>query len=99
VPTLALVWIRPWLSTSPHTQKTHWSQTILTFPEPIAMASGKLSDDRLAAVGTDACPAMKIHLRISIAVEHRSIDISLETAGIGSDGSKRKWPVQIFNLC
>ena len=89
------------LSTSPHTPKTHWSQTILTFPEPIAMASGKLSDDRLAAVGTDACPAMKIHLRISIAraVEHRSIDISLETAGIGSDGSKRKWPVQIFNLC
>nr|POF08844.1 putative protein arginine n-methyltransferase 3 [Quercus suber] len=88
------------LSTSPYTPKTHWSQTILTFREPIAMASGKPSGDRLAAIGTEACPAMKIQLRVSIAraVEHRSIDISLETVGIGSDGRKCKWPVQIFNL-
>ena len=64
------------------------------------MASGKPSGDRLAAIGTEACPATKIQLRVSIAraVEHRSIDISLETAGIGSDGRKCKWPVQIFNL-
>jgi protein arginine N-methyltransferase 3 len=88
------------LSTSPSTPKTHWSQTILTFQEPIAMASAKPSGDRFAAVGTDACPATKIHLRISIAraVEHRSIDISLETAGIGPDGRKRKWPAQLFTL-
>ncbi|KAK7856912.1 putative protein arginine n-methyltransferase 3 [Quercus suber] len=48
----------------------------------------------LAAIGTEACPAMKIQLRVSIAraVEHRSIDISLETVGIGSDGRKCKWP-------
>lgn len=88
------------LSTSPHTPKTHWSQTIFTFREPIAMALGKLSVDKLAAVGTDACPAVSVHLRISIAraAEHRSIDISLETSGVDPDGRKRCWPVQMFSL-
>ncbi|KAJ4833948.1 hypothetical protein Tsubulata_016659, partial [Turnera subulata] len=42
-------------STSPYTPKTHWSQTILTFQEPIAMAFGRHSADRSAVVGTDAC--------------------------------------------
>ncbi|KAL9407158.1 hypothetical protein Peur_004130 [Populus x canadensis] len=89
------------LSTSPYTPKTHWSQTIFTFLEPIAMAPGKPYVDKSAAVGTDACPASRIHLRISIAraVEHhRSIDISIETSGVDLDGRKRRWPVQIFNL-
>ncbi|KAF8403658.1 hypothetical protein HHK36_011762 [Tetracentron sinense] len=88
------------LSTSPHTPKTHWSQTIFTFREPIVMASGKPNADDLAAIGTDACPASRIHSRISIAraVQHRSIDISLETTAIGSGAQKRSWPVQMFNL-
>ncbi|KAK3219341.1 hypothetical protein Dsin_013311 [Dipteronia sinensis] len=88
------------LSTSPYIPKTHWSQTIFTFREPIAMASGNFSANKTEAIGTDTCPAGRIHLRVSIAraVEHRSIDISLETTGIGSDGRKRSWPVQIFNL-
>lgn len=89
------------LSTSPYTPKTHWSQTIFTFLEPIAMAPGKPYVDKSAAVGTDACPASRIHLRISIAraVEHhRSIDISIETSGVDLDGRKHCWPVQIFNL-
>ncbi|KAB1209701.1 putative protein arginine N-methyltransferase 3 [Morella rubra] len=64
------------------------------------MASGKMSGNSSAAVGTDAYPATGTHLRIGIAcaTEHRSIDISLETAGIGPDGRKRKWPVELFNL-
>ncbi|XP_058226018.1 probable protein arginine N-methyltransferase 3 [Rhododendron vialii] len=89
------------LSTSPYSPKTHWSQTILTFREPIAISLGSTASDTLAAVGTDACPAVKVHLRISIAraaSPHRSIDISLEIAGIAPDGRKRSWPVQIFNL-
>ncbi|XVF82446.1 hypothetical protein PTKIN_Ptkin16aG0048800 [Pterospermum kingtungense] len=88
------------LTTSPYTPKTHWSQTILTFREPIAVASSKFTAEGSAAVGTDACPASKILLRISIAraTQHRSIDISLETAGVGSNGLKRNWPVQMFNL-
>ncbi|CAL5381514.1 unnamed protein product [Camellia sinensis] len=47
------------LSTSPYALQTHWLQTILTFTEPITMALGKLDADRLAEVGTEACPAMK----------------------------------------
>ncbi|KAH1064449.1 hypothetical protein J1N35_029436 [Gossypium stocksii] len=88
------------LSTSPYTPKTHWSQTILTFREPISVASSKFTAEGSAAVGTDACPASKILLRISIAraTQHRCIDISLETAGVGSNGRKRSWPVQMFNL-
>ena len=88
------------LSTAPFNTKTHWSQTILTFREPIAIASGKSSTDRSLAIGTDGCPAARISLRISIvrASQHRSIDISMETAGVGPDGRKRSWPVQFFNL-
>ncbi|XP_024021790.1 probable protein arginine N-methyltransferase 3 [Morus notabilis] len=88
------------LSTSPHTPKTHWSQTILTFREPIAIAAGKSDVHRSAAIGTDGCPATNISLRISIvrASQHRSIDISMETSGVGPDGRKRSWPVQLFNL-
>lgn len=88
------------LSTSPSTPRTHWSQTLLTFQEPIAIASEKSSADTSAAVGTNAYPASRIHLRISIvrAYQHRSIDISLETTGVGPDGRKCSWPVQLFNL-
>ncbi|KAL5570590.1 hypothetical protein UlMin_027165 [Ulmus minor] len=88
------------LSTSPHTPSTHWSQTILTFREPIVMASQKLMFDKSAAIGSNACPAMRINLRMSIvrASQHRSIDISMETVGIGPDGRKRSWPVQLFNM-
>lgn len=88
------------LSTSPYTPKTHWSQTSLTFREPIAIALAKPGADRFAAVGTEACSAVKIYSRISIAraSPHRSVDISLEISGICPDGRKRSWPIQIFNL-
>lgn len=88
------------LSTSPYTPKTHWSQTILTFREPIAMGSGKENGRKPAAIGTEAYPAVKIDLRVSIArsTEHRSIDISMEAAGVGPDGQRRCWPAQLFSL-
>ncbi|KAF6155428.1 hypothetical protein GIB67_019954 [Kingdonia uniflora] len=88
------------LSTSPYTPKTHWSQTIFTFTEPIAMGTGEFRTDCSTSIGTSASPATRIQLRISIvrSSQHRSIDISLETSGISSDGQKRCWPVQIFNL-
>ncbi|PKI68715.1 hypothetical protein CRG98_010772 [Punica granatum] len=90
------------LSTSPHTLKTHWAQTILTFREPIAMLPRKAddTDKRSQGAGIEGSPAEKIHLRVSIvrAPEHRSIDISLEAAAICSDGRKVTYPVQIFNL-
>ncbi|KAL0743849.1 hypothetical protein Bca4012_085362 [Brassica carinata] len=90
------------LSTSPYTPPTHWSQTVLTFQEPILVAPASVlsGDDRRGAIGTEECPASSIHLRVSVAraSEHRSIDVSLEATGVSSKGQKRRWPVQIFNL-
>jgi protein arginine N-methyltransferase 3 len=88
------------LSTSPFSTPTHWSQTIFTFEEPIAMTNEESVADSSASVGTAECPAVTVRSRISIvrASEHRSIDISVETTGISSDGRKRSWPAQIFNL-
>ncbi|KHN01970.1 Hypothetical protein glysoja_045965 [Glycine soja] len=88
------------LSTSPYMPRTHWSQTILTFREPIAMGFGKGNRGKPEAIGTEVYPAAKIDLRVSIvrSTEHRSIDISLEAAGVEPDGQKRSWPAQLFNL-
>ncbi|PKU87939.1 probable protein arginine N-methyltransferase 3 [Dendrobium catenatum] len=88
------------LSTSPYLPKTHWSQTIFTFQEPVAMASAKSKSEYDGLVGTERCPAVRISSRISIARSsvHRSLDISMETTGISLDGRKRSWPVQIFDL-
>lgn len=88
------------LSTSPYTPKTHWSQTILTFQEPITIALGEYSGLSSGAVGTNACPASKIQCRISIArgAEHRSIDISMELSAVSIGDQKRTLPVQMFNL-
>ncbi|KAI5008313.1 hypothetical protein ZWY2020_009361 [Hordeum vulgare] len=88
------------LSTSPFSTPTHWSQTIFTFEEPIAMVKDGSVVGSSASIGTAECPAVTIRSRISIvrASEHRSIDISIETTGVSSDGRKRSWPAQIFNL-
>lgn len=88
------------LSTSPFSTPTHWSQTIFTFEEPIAMAKEESTMGSSALAGTDECPTTTLSSRINIvrASEHRSIDISVETTAISSDGRKRSWPVQIFNL-
>ncbi|XP_042383245.1 probable protein arginine N-methyltransferase 3 [Zingiber officinale] len=88
------------LSTSPYSPKTHWSQTILMFREPIVLSSSDITASMTGAVGTEECPAVAIRSRISIARSsaHRSIDVSLEPQAISSDGRKRSWPVQIFNL-
>ncbi|TKW32110.1 hypothetical protein SEVIR_2G148300v4 [Setaria viridis] len=88
------------LSTSPFSTPTHWSQTIFTFEEPIAMVKEESTLGSSASVGTDECPATMLRSRISIvrASEHRSIDISVETTAFSSDGRKRSWPIQIFNL-
>ncbi|KAK8942968.1 putative protein arginine N-methyltransferase 3 [Platanthera zijinensis] len=88
------------LSTSPYSPRTHWSQTIFTFREPIAMTSAEAIAEDNGMVGTEQCPAERIRSRISITRSpvHRSIDISMETTGISTDGKKRHWPVQIFDL-
>ncbi|GAB2213591.1 hypothetical protein Droror1_Dr00017901 [Drosera rotundifolia] len=88
------------LSTSPYTPKTHWSQTILTFKEPLAISFKAPGNYGSSAAGGWSSPALKILLRISIAhaEQHRAIDISLETTAVGHDGRKHSLPAQIFNL-
>uniref|UniRef100_A0A0D6R5I3 C2H2-type domain-containing protein n=1 Tax=Araucaria cunninghamii TaxID=56994 RepID=A0A0D6R5I3_ARACU len=90
------------LSTSPYKPNTHWSQTLLTFKEPIALSSStvaNLSGSR-QAVGTESSPASFIKGRISIArsFRYRSIDISVEAMAVGANDEIRVWPVQIFNI-
>eukprot|EP01018_Ginkgo_biloba_P037813 Gb_34867 [translate_table: standard] len=90
------------LSTSPYKPKTHWSQTLLTFREPIALSPCASANNRgsVQSIGTEASPASCIKGRISIArsFRHRSIDISVETMAAGADDQLRVWPVQIFNI-
>lgn len=92
------------LTTSPHTPKTHWSQTLLTFKEPISLCSQESVEvdqtfDR-SRVGSDEFPAYSISGRISIArsFRFRSIDISLEATACGAGGATKSWPVQIFDI-
>lgn len=90
------------LSTSPYMPKTHWSQTLLTFKEPIALSSCTVAKVRGSKqmLGTESVPASFIKGRISVArsFRHRSIDISVEAMAVGSENEIRVWPVQIFNI-
>lgn len=92
------------LTTSPHTPKTHWSQTLLTFKEPISLCSEEnIGDDQnfdKSRLGADDFPAYSVSGRISIArsFRYRSIDISLEATALGAGGATKSWPVQIFDI-
>ncbi|KAI5082237.1 hypothetical protein GOP47_0001980 [Adiantum capillus-veneris] len=91
------------LSTSPHTPKTHWSQTLLTLQEPVCLAISTTPVQHSMTsgkVGTAASPAIALKGRISIArsSRHRSIDISLEMVAVAQSGSTHEWPVQMFDM-
>lgn len=90
------------LTTSPHSPRTHWSQTLLTFREPIALCRPGETLEKIdkGKVGSESCPATAITGRISIARSHRhrSIDISLETSAVSLGNSVRTWPVQMFDI-
>eukprot|EP00245_Coleochaete_scutata_P003075 TRINITY_DN1438_c0_g2_i1.p1 TRINITY_DN1438_c0_g2~~TRINITY_DN1438_c0_g2_i1.p1 ORF type:complete len:168 (+),score=14.14 TRINITY_DN1438_c0_g2_i1:2-505(+) len=102
------------MSTSPLTPPTHWSQTILTFREPIALVPvqeaecaascscpvNKVGEDSDSVVGTLASPAVSMTGRFSLvrSSRHRSIDISLETTAVGASGNSRPFPAQLFDL-
>lgn len=90
------------LTTSPYTPRTHWSQTILTFKEPIALSRKYDSSEKVdkGKVGAEGFPAAAIAGRISIARSnrHRSIDISLEISAVSSSNFVRTWPVQMFDI-
>ncbi len=57
-------------STSPHNPKTHWSQTLLTFREPIALTHSLMDFSKKAdieKIGSKSLPAVALNGRLSIA--------------------------------
>eukprot|EP00271_Cylindrocystis_brebissonii_P015911 TRINITY_DN3898_c0_g1_i1.p1 TRINITY_DN3898_c0_g1~~TRINITY_DN3898_c0_g1_i1.p1 ORF type:complete len:980 (+),score=246.88 TRINITY_DN3898_c0_g1_i1:92-2941(+) len=61
---------------------------------------GVLSLHDKEMIGTAGEPAVELAGRISLvrSERHRSIDLSLETTAVASDGRVRKWPVQMFGM-
>jgi len=84
------------LSTSPHERQTHWAQTMLHFPEPIAIHAGgggevPREDGAVGVLGSAARPAAKLRVRVGMAKcaeeeNARALDISLEYVTVGADG-------------
>ena len=58
------------LSTSPHERQTHWAQTMLHFPEPVALAPegfARVEGATTGAVGTVGNPASAVRVRVGMA--------------------------------
>lgn len=94
------------LSTSPHARGTHWAQTMLHFPEPIALWTGTDEDcvsSEKDAIGSVANPASSIKVRVGMAKclekeRARALDISLEYNVVGADGAEGSKKVRIYRV-
>ena len=94
------------LSTSPHARGTHWAQTMLHFPEPIALWIGTDEDcvsSEKDAIGSVANPASSIKVRVGMAKclekeRARALDISLEYNVVGADGTEGSKKVRIYRV-
>ena len=94
------------LSTSPHARGTHWAQTMLHFPEPIALWTGTDEDcvsSEKDAIGSVANPASSIKVRVGMAKclekeRARALDISLEYTVVGADGAEGSTKVRIYRV-
>ncbi|KAG8391100.1 hypothetical protein BUALT_Bualt01G0152700 [Buddleja alternifolia] len=84
------------LSTSPYDPSTHWSQTILTFREPIAISSKLKGIGHDAMIGLGGCACVQVHIRsihgsMEARVKHLSYPISKSPIAIGKFHPKRHW--------
>jgi protein arginine N-methyltransferase 3 len=93
------------LSTSPYAKQTHWAQTMLHFPEPIALAPARGGGGGSAggAVGSKENPAAGIKVRVGMAKcteeeRLRALDISLEYTAVASDGKEGSHHAKIFRM-
>ncbi len=94
------------LSTSPHARQTHWAQTMLHFPEPIALApSGYdfVESKTESVLGTSENPAHSIKVRVGMAKcaeeeRARALDISVEYTALGKDGQEGGKKVRIYRV-
>jgi hypothetical protein len=71
------------LSTSPLAPPTHWSQSVLTLPEPVTL----LAAGAEAAAGDKAAHEIKARISMSRGKQHRLLDIVLEYSAACTDGS------------
>jgi protein arginine N-methyltransferase 3 len=99
------------LSTSPYARPTHWSQTMLHFPEPIALAPAAGAGGGVqgaggvgeGAVGSRGNPAAAIKVRVSMAkcaeeIRARALDISLEFTAVSSGGKEGPHNAKIYQM-
>jgi protein arginine N-methyltransferase 3 len=80
------------LGTGPYGPQTHWAQTVLVLPAPVALAP--------ACAGA-AGAAVALAGRLSMARRegrHRCLDISVEYAAVMADGSQGEVRTQLYSM-
>jgi len=96
------------LTTSPHAERTHWAQTLLHFPEPVALVPhgsfwwGK-DQPKMGLIGTRTNPAKGIKVRIGMAKckeeeRARGLDISLEYEPVLEDGTPGTRKARMYQM-
>ena len=97
------------LSTSPYERQTHWAQTMLHFPEPIALSPAVGAAEATGAGGLNAMlgsrenPAAGIKIRLGMAkcaeeIRARALDISLEYTPVSGEGKEGKQNARIYRM-
>ena len=97
------------LSTSPHERQTHWAQTMLHLPEPIALApsgvrkSGGEPPETSGALGASSNPCSSIRVRVGMAKcaeeeRVRGLDVSLEYVTVGAGGEEGERRTRIYRV-
>ena len=94
------------LSTSPHERQTHWAQTMLHFPEPVALAPegfARVEGATTGAVGTVGNPASAVRVRVGMAkcaeeIRARALDISLEYVAVDAEGAEGARRAKIYRM-
>jgi protein arginine N-methyltransferase 3 len=99
------------LSTSPHERQTHWAQTMLHFPEPIALnppggcetARGDETRRDSGALGARSNPCASIRVRVGMAKcaeeeRVRGLDVSLEYVAVGAGGEEGERKARMYRV-
>ena len=98
------------LSTSPHERQTHWAQTMLHFPEPIALntpggcETARGDETRTSgALGARSNPCASIRVRVGMAKcaeeeRVRGLDVSLEYVAVGAGGEEGERKARMYRV-
>ena len=97
------------LSTSPHERQTHWAQTMLHFPDPIALVPGGVPSgggeppETSGALGASSNPCTSIRVRVGMAKcaeeeRVRGLDVSLEYVTVGASGEEGERKTRMYRV-